>query len=183
MRRQVLPGIATSVIAFKHCTRSISCAFTVHPDLTTTFTHSDHHTLFLLIQCNMVKRHAEGALVACTSSCLDVLPCQLQHRAVDQPLVLGSIENLPTSTKSDAARFVANKKQCRLGVDQGPQPVDASSLLAQARAVLRQPSCAVNEAPIGREQEYEQLTEVFDTFSSSGCGSSIYVSGLPGTGG
>ena len=130
----------------------------------------------------MVKRHADGALAACVSSCLDVLPCQqTQQRAVEQS-VLGSIENLPVATQLEAARFTSNKKQCRLGVDQGPKPVDVSSLFAQARAVLRQPSSSVSEAPIGRELEYAQLTEVFENFSSSGAGSSIYVSGLPGTG-
>lgn len=129
----------------------------------------------------MVKRHCDGAVVAaCASACLDVLPSQL-HRAADQP-VLGSIENLP-APRQESSRFASNKKQCRLGADQGPKPFDASSLFAHARSVLRQPSSTAPDAPIGREQEFEALTESIEQFSSSGIGSSIYVSGLPGTGG
>lgn len=137
----------------------------------------------------MVKRHADGSaavVAACAiSSCLDVLPSQL-HRAADQPTsVLGAIENLPgPAHQALSSRFASNKKQCRLAggaVDQGPTP---TSLFAQARAVLRQPFCAeAQDAPIGREQEFEALSEAFQEFSSSGSGSSIYVSGLPGTGG
>lgn len=134
----------------------------------------------------MVKRHADGSaavVAACAiSSCLDVLPSQL-HRAADQPTnVLGAIENLPgPASPALSSRFASNKKQCRLaGGDQGP----TTSLFAQARAVLRQPFCAeAQDAPIGREQEFEALSEAFQEFSSSGSGSSIYVSGLPGTGG
>lgn len=130
----------------------------------------------------MVKRHADGVLVAaCASSCLDVLPSQL-HRAADQP-VLSAIENLPKTFNQGTPRFGSNKKQCRLVADQGPKPFDASSLFAQARAVLRQPSSAVQDAPIGREQEFEALNVAVEDFRSSGSGSSIYVSGLPGTGG
>lgn len=141
----------------------------------------------------MVKRHAEDTLAACASSCLDVVPRQQllqQHHGVGAPEqpVLGSIENLPAVTiNADSSRFASNKKQCRLGVDQGllpnKQPVDVSSLFAQARALLRHPpSSSVCEAPIGREQEFQQLTEAFEEFSSTGFGSSLYVSGLPGTG-
>lgn len=131
----------------------------------------------------MVKRHADGAVVAaCASSCLDLLPSH--HCAADQP-ILCSIENLPTSgAQEQAFKLPSNKKQCRLGADQGlPNPqADASSLFAQARALLRQPFCP-SEAPIGREQEFETLTEAFEEFrNSSTAGSSIFVSGLPGTG-
>lgn len=128
----------------------------------------------------MVKRHADGAVVvACASSCLDVLPSCLS-RAADQP-ILCSIENLPASGIIEASKLPSNKKQCRLGADQGPNPADASALFAQARAVLRQPFCP-SEAPVGREQEFDTLTEAFEEFRSTGAGSSIYVSGLPGTG-
>jgi hypothetical protein len=137
--------------------------------------------LLCLYYKNMVKRHCDGAVVAaCATACLDVLPSQL-HRAADQP-VLGSIENLPAA-RHESSHFASNKKQCRLGADQGPKPFDASSLFAKARSVLRQPSSTVQGAPIGREQEFEKLAESFEQFSSSKAGSSIYVSGLPGTGG
>lgn len=129
----------------------------------------------------MVKRHVDGAVVAaCAASCLDVLPSQV-HRAADQP-VLGSIENLPAA-HLDALRLNSNKTQCRLGVDQSIKPVSSTSLFAQARAVLRHPSCNDSQAPVGRKQEFAALKECFEEFSSSGCGRSVYVSGLPGTGG
>jgi hypothetical protein len=128
----------------------------------------------------MVKRHADGAVVAaCASSCLDVLP-SYHIRAADQP-ILCSIENLPSAGINEASKLIANKKQCRLGADQGRNPADASVLFAQARAVLRQPFCP-SEAPVGREQEFRTLTQAFEDFTSTGSGSSIYVSGLPGTG-
>jgi hypothetical protein len=128
----------------------------------------------------MVKRHADGAVVAaCASSCLDVLP-SYHIRAADQP-ILCSIENLPSAGINEASKLISNKKQCRLGADQGRNPVDASVLFAQARAVLRQPFCP-SEAPVGREQEFETLTQAFEDFTGTGSGSSIYVSGLPGTG-
>jgi hypothetical protein len=137
----------------------------------------------------MVKRHADGSAAvvatACAiSSCLDVLPSQL-HRAADQPIsVLGAIENLPGPVNQDpSSRFASNKKQCRLAGGPVDQRGPTTSLFAQARAVLRQPFCAeAQDAPIGREQEFEALSEAFQEFSSSGSGSSIYVSGLPGTG-
>lgn len=120
-------------------------------------------------------------VVACTSSCLDVLPGQLQ-RAADQP-VLGSIENLPVLAKHESGSSALIKKQFCLSVDQTSQPVDVSSVLAQARAVLRQPfSCSHAEAPIAREQEYQTLTSAFSEFMSTGSGGSLYISGLPGTG-
>jgi hypothetical protein len=128
----------------------------------------------------MVKRHVDGAVVAaCAASCLDVLPSQV-HRAADQP-VLGSIENLPAA-HLDSLRLNSSKKQCRLGVDQGSKPVSSISFFAQARAVLRHPSCNDSKAPVGREHEFAALKECFDEFTSTEFGSSVYVSGLPGTG-
>lgn len=124
----------------------------------------------------MVKS-SNGPLIACNSSCLDVPPKQLQREA-DQPnRVLGAIENLP-GARSPQDR----KKQGHIQVDQGPAAVDATTLFAQARALLRQLPCTSDAAPSGREQQYQQLHEALQEFSSTGRGSSLYVSGLPGTG-
>ena len=68
---------------------------------------------------------------------------------------------------------------------QQPPPVFATSdprCLQLVKRTLRLPTSQSTSAPLGREQQYEQLKTAITTFLTSGKGSSIYVSGLPGTG-
>lgn len=127
---------------------------------------------------------------ACASACLDV-PANGQTAtaaATHQPTtVLGAIENLPAATATHLIRSPQSKKprqtQLQDAQQQGPPPLDAAALFAQARALLRQLRVgAAQQAPSGREEQYQQLQEVLQDFADTGAGSSLYVSGLPGTG-
>jgi hypothetical protein len=138
----------------------------------------------------MATRAPGGRLVACTASCLDVVPGHLQ-RGPDQPTapsVLASIENLPPATAKQTIRSPQSKRQRHLttqtATDQGQkqQALDATELFAQARSLLRQLPEASAPAPVSREQQYQALQDALQGFVSSGSGSSLYVSGLPGTG-
>lgn len=123
---------------------------------------------------------------AVASACLEV---PLNGRAPaaatsHQPTVLGAIENLPAATHLIRSPQIKKQRQLQdAQQQQGPPPLDAAALFAQARALLRQlPSGATQQAPSGREAQYRQLQEVLQDFADIGNGSSLYVSGLPGTG-
>lgn len=118
----------------------------------------------------------------CTTACVDI--DQLRARKG----VLCAIENMATSPKRplDHAKSPSAKKQRCLelgpGAD-GTARLDVSCLFVQARNVLRQPPSGAVEPPIGREEHDQVLVKEVDDFVASGVGKSVYVSGLPGTGG
>jgi Cdc6-like AAA superfamily ATPase len=59
---------------------------------------------------------------------------------------------------------------------------DAGVKPAKARDVFRNPASGDEAQPLGREQEYQQISAAVTDFAACGLGSSMYVSGLPGTG-
>lgn len=129
----------------------------------------------------MGKRSAALLPVASSMARIDV------DRCLGKPGVLCSIENVVASHhpfREGLKSPVAKKQRC-LELNQTPAtaaPLDVSCLFSQARTLLRQPPACTSDAPIGREQQSKQIQGAVQSFVESGCGKSVYISGLPGTG-